>query len=65
MRLSRADPAMVAAYMRRRWFDIAPNKLHAAFEEAHPAAKQAGVAKKSANKKASKTLARSKRQVVT
>jgi hypothetical protein len=33
MRLSKADPAMVAAYLRRRWFEIAPKKLHAAFED--------------------------------
>jgi hypothetical protein len=34
MRLSKADPAIVAAYLRRRWFEIAPKKLHAAFEDA-------------------------------
>ena len=65
MRLSKADPTMVAAYMRRRWFDIAPKKLHAAFDEAHPAARQANVAKKSASKKATKTRVRSKRQIAT
>jgi hypothetical protein len=32
MRLSKAEPAMVAAYLRRRWFEIAPKKLHAAFD---------------------------------
>jgi hypothetical protein len=34
MRLSRADPAMVAAYLRRRWFEVAPKKLHPAFGDA-------------------------------
>lgn len=31
MRLSKADPATVEAFLRRRWFAIAPKKLHAAF----------------------------------
>jgi hypothetical protein len=34
MRLSRADPSTVTAYLRRRWFQIAPRKLHAAFGDA-------------------------------
>jgi hypothetical protein len=33
MRLSKADPSTVEAFLRRRWFDIAPKKLHAAFGE--------------------------------
>lgn len=32
MRLSKADPDLVAAFLRRRWHDVAPKKLHAAFE---------------------------------
>ena len=39
MRLSKAEPAMVAAYLRRRWFEIAPKKLHASFGEARIALK--------------------------
>ena len=31
MRLSKAEPATVEAYLRRRWFAIAPKKLHASF----------------------------------
>jgi hypothetical protein len=63
MRLSKADPAMAAAYLRRRWFEIAPKKLHAAFGETRPAAKQASAVKKSATRKV-KARARSKRQAV-
>jgi hypothetical protein len=40
MRLSRADPAMVEAYLRRRWFEIAPKKLHTAFGAAPMPAKK-------------------------
>lgn len=29
MRLSKADPAVVEAYLRRRWLEIAPKKLRA------------------------------------
>lgn len=61
MRLSKADPAMVAAYLRRRWFEIAPKKLHAAFGEARSVVKHEGIAKKSAGKKAAKARAPSKR----
>jgi hypothetical protein len=53
MRLSKADPAMVASYLRRRWFEIAPKKLHAAFGEARPAT-AGGIAKKSPGKKISR-----------
>jgi hypothetical protein len=31
MRLSKADAGTVEAFLRRRWFDIAPKKLHGAF----------------------------------
>ena len=31
MRLSKADPGTVEAFLRRRWFAVAPKKLHAAF----------------------------------
>lgn len=51
MRLSKADPAMVAAYLRRRWFEIAPKKLHAAFGETRPIAKPGDAAKKSSGTK--------------
>src|SRR4030095_9864451 len=51
MRLSKADPAMVAAYLRRRWFEIAPKKLHAAFGEPRPSAKPGDAAKKSSGTK--------------
>jgi hypothetical protein len=34
MRLSRADPGTVEAFLRRRWFAVAPKKLHAAFDGA-------------------------------
>lgn len=44
MRLSMAEPAMVAAYLRRRWFEVAPKKLHAAFDQISAAA-QTGVTK--------------------
>jgi len=33
MRLSKADPVTVEAFLRRRWFAIAPKKLHAAFDD--------------------------------
>lgn len=36
MRLSRADPRQVEAVLRRRWFEVAPKKLRAAFD-ARPA----------------------------
>jgi hypothetical protein len=39
MRLSKADPAIVTAYLRRRWFEVAPKKLHAAFEQERTPAK--------------------------
>jgi hypothetical protein len=39
MRLSKADPAIVTAYLRRRWFEIAPKKLRAAFEQERTPAK--------------------------
>jgi hypothetical protein len=31
MRLSKADPSTVEAFLRRRWFEVAPKRLHAAF----------------------------------
>jgi hypothetical protein len=49
MRLSEADPGAVEAFLRRRWFDIAPKKLHAAFGEP-PAAKKAEAKKPKAKK---------------
>ena len=61
MRLSKADPAMVEAFLRRRWFEIAPKKLHAAFGDARSGTKHESIAKKSASKKAAKARAPSKR----
>ena len=40
MRLSRADPGTVEAFLRRRWFEIAPKKLHAEFSDATAASKK-------------------------
>lgn len=53
MRLSKADPGMVEAYLRRRWFEIAPKKLHAAFNDAPPP-RPRKTAKASARKRPSK-----------
>jgi hypothetical protein len=39
MRLSKADPATVEAFLRRRWHAIAPKTLHAAFGTAPKSAK--------------------------
>jgi hypothetical protein len=49
MRLSKADPAMVEARLRRRWSEIAPKKLRDAVAETAPAPKQ-GAAKKKSSK---------------
>jgi hypothetical protein len=59
LRLSNADPATIEAFLRRRWFDIAPKKLHAAFGQAP--APQRAKAKRSAAKKASKRRGRAGR----
>ena len=57
MRLSNADRSTVEALLRRRWFEVAPKKLHAAFGETQttagtrpPAKKRQSLAKKSARK---------------
>jgi len=39
MRLSKAEPATVEAYLRRRWLAVAPKKLHAAFGASAPPTK--------------------------
>jgi hypothetical protein len=52
MRLSMADPATIETFLRRRWLDIAPKTLHAAFRQA-PASKPATTTKP-ARKKTSK-----------
>ena len=52
MRLSKADPSTVAAWLRRRWFEIAPKQLHAAFAQVR--AMQQSETKKPQPKKASK-----------
>jgi hypothetical protein len=59
MRLSKADPGMVEVYLRRRWFEIAPKKLHAAFsgEPPTPARK---AAKASTRKSPSKARGQSR-----
>jgi hypothetical protein len=57
MRLSKADPATVEAFLRRRWFEIAPKKLHAGFGEARTAVKQ------EAKRRARKTSSKPRRQV--
>lgn len=54
MRLSRADPETVKAFLRRRWLEITPKKLHAIFIEIPAAAKRPPVAKKAARKAPSK-----------
>jgi hypothetical protein len=46
MRLSKADRGTVEAFLRRRWFAVAPKKLHAAFGQAQTAAKRQPRAKK-------------------
>ena len=53
MRLSKADPATVEAFLRRRWFDIAPKKLHAAFGQ--PATARQPATKQPRRKKTSKS----------
>ncbi len=54
MRLSKADPGLVEAYLRRRWFEVAPKKLHAAFGEAPSKKVRRPAARKPAGKAASK-----------
>lgn len=49
MRLSKADPRLVEAVLRRRWFDVAPKKLHAAFD-ARPATAPASATKSAKTK---------------
>jgi hypothetical protein len=63
MRLSKADPAIVAAYLRRRWFEIAPKKLHTAFGETRPIAEPRRAAKRAPAKKVSKAQPRGRRGV--
>lgn len=53
MRLSKADPATVEAFLRRRWFDIAPKKLHAAFGQVPTRSSKQSPATKSDPKKTS------------
>lgn len=55
MRLSKADPGTVEAFLRRRWFEVAPKKLHTAFGQTQTTAEKQAVAKKPARKKPSKT----------
>lgn len=43
MRLSKADPAVVEAFLRRRWFEVAPKRLHGAFGERSPAKQEPAV----------------------
>jgi hypothetical protein len=62
MRLSKADPAIVTAYLRRRWFEIAPKKLHPAFGETRPLAEPRHAAKRSPGKKVSKAQPRGRRR---
>ena len=57
IRLSKADPATVETFLRRRWFDIAPKKLHAAFGQT-PARKQAKT-----KTPAQKNISKSRRKV--
>lgn len=69
MRLSKADPRQVEAFLRRRWFDVAPKKLHAAFDAkleaatpkqpARTAAGNTATAKKKTTKKAARKPASS------
>jgi hypothetical protein len=54
MRLSKAEPAIVATYLRRRWFEIAPRKLHAAFDGGQTPASAPKATKRSARKAAPK-----------
>jgi hypothetical protein len=67
MRLSKADPRQVEAVLRRRWFEVAPKKLHASFD-ARPAtaASNRKTAPASATKSAkSKTKPAAKRAAQT
>jgi hypothetical protein len=59
MRLSKADPGMVETYLRRRWFEVAPKKLHAAFDSG-PQARTRKAATASAPKKPSKARRQSR-----
>lgn len=57
MRLSKADPETVKTFLRRRWFEIAPKKLHAAFDQT-PNTRQANAATRIAHRRSSKTRRR-------
>jgi hypothetical protein len=54
MRLSRAEPATVQALLRRRWFEVAPKKLHAVFGEPSTAVTTPKAARAPAQEKISK-----------
>lgn len=54
MRVSRADPSTVEAFLRRRWFEIVPKKLHAAFSEMPASATKRAAPKEVARKIPSK-----------
>jgi hypothetical protein len=51
LRLSKADPRTVEAFLRRRWFEIAPKRLHGAFDTRPATAKKPSAVKKPARKK--------------
>ncbi len=51
MRLSKADRSTVEAFLRRRWFEVAPKKLHAAFGPKPTTPEKQAAAKKTARKK--------------
>jgi hypothetical protein len=61
MRLSKADPGTVEAFLRRRWFAVAPKKLHAAFSSGPTLTCSANRAKKSASKAPAKARQRRRR----
>jgi hypothetical protein len=54
MRLSKADPAAIEAFLRRRWFAVAPKKLHAAFTGGQTPASAPGTTGRSTQKPAPK-----------
>lgn len=51
MRLSKASPGQVEAFLRRRWHDVAPKKLHAAFGAKPEVTVRPAAARKTAEKK--------------
>jgi hypothetical protein len=59
MRLSKADPGMVETYLRRRWFEIAPKNLHAAFDDT-PQTRTRKTVQASVRKKSSKARGQSR-----